>query len=114
MNFPVVVHEIGHAIGFFHEHSRTDRDDYIQVIESNILSGAESQYVRFPPGIATTLNLGYDFASIMHYGPSVFAINPTAETVISRQPNIPLGDAEELSPLDVAKCNRLYNCGMSF
>ena len=35
----VMTHEIGHALGFFHEQSRTDRDDYVKVEWSNIPSG---------------------------------------------------------------------------
>lgn len=34
-----IAHEIMHLLGFFHEHTRQDRDQYITVYEDNILDG---------------------------------------------------------------------------
>ena len=34
-----IVHEIAHSVGFFHEHSRPDRDDYVNVHWGNVESG---------------------------------------------------------------------------
>ena len=38
------VHEIGHAIGLWNEHSRPDRDNYIDILYDNIM---ESQTDNF-------------------------------------------------------------------
>lgn len=34
-----IVHEIAHSLGFFHEHSRPDRDQYVSVLWDNIEGG---------------------------------------------------------------------------
>jgi tolkin protein len=34
-----VVHELGHVVGFWHEHTRPDRDDHVQIVRENIMTG---------------------------------------------------------------------------
>lgn len=37
--FGIVVHELGHVVGFWHEHTRPDRDQHVNIIRENIMSG---------------------------------------------------------------------------
>ena len=46
----------------------------------------------------------------MHYSRDAFT-RDGSDTIQSKDPSIPVGDARELSPLDIAKANALYNCG---
>lgn len=39
--FGIVVHELGHVIGFWHEHTRPDRDDHVSIVRENIQPGRE-------------------------------------------------------------------------
>ena len=97
-------------IGFYHEHNRPDRDEHIEVKYDNIISAYTSEFDRFEPGETNLLGYGYDYASIMHNDRNNFSINGS-DTIESKDPSIPIGGARELSPLDILKTNKLYNCG---
>lgn len=59
------VHEILHALGFYHEHSRDDRDDYLIVKWSNIKLSKRHNFYKHSTGLCTTV---LDTTSIMIYG----------------------------------------------
>ncbi len=66
------IHEIGHTLGFKHEQSRSDRDDYIELdmecIESTFLSWWISKFGNYNTAGTGFETIGpYDFESIMHY-----------------------------------------------
>ena len=43
----VVLHEVLHAAGFWHEQSRMDRDQHVRILWHNIQMGKGDQFGRF-------------------------------------------------------------------
>ena len=60
-------HELGHVLGFFHEHSRWDRDAYLTVHYENIKPGRQGDYDWVPKTNWIVSSTAYDYYSIMHY-----------------------------------------------
>ena len=76
----------------------------------NVYSNIRSAFNKARAGTTNLLGYGYDYASIMHYSADAFSANGL-DTIVAKDSSIPFGDAEELSPLDIAKANALYSCG---
>lgn len=67
----IVEHEIGHAIGFWHEQSRADRDGFVTIITGNIISGLAYNFDKKAVSEVNNYGVAYDYRSVMHYGPTV-------------------------------------------
>uniref|UniRef100_A0A3Q2ED66 Metalloendopeptidase n=1 Tax=Cyprinodon variegatus TaxID=28743 RepID=A0A3Q2ED66_CYPVA len=107
----IVEHEILHALGFYHEQSRYDRDDYVQIVYANIIRGKEHNFRKVSSDKSTTHGTPYDYMSVMHYGKNGFS-NGNGKTIITLDPRFQdvIGQRLEMSPTDVEELNLLYNC----
>ncbi|NWR30752.1 ASTL metalloendopeptidase, partial [Tachuris rubrigastra] len=105
----VIQHELEHALGFLHEHSRSDRDKHVKIMWEYISPPDRSDFKKFEN--SNNLGLPYDYSSVMHYGPYTFT-NTTGKATIVPIPDgsVHIGQRQGLSNLDVAKINKLYNC----
>jgi hypothetical protein len=101
-----VAHELGHAIGLFHEQQRHDRDAMVGVSALAIRDEPQN-YGR----IENELQVGpYDFASLMHYRVNVAAADRRALTRIHPDPALPPEYATATSPSagDLAAVQFMY------
>ncbi len=104
----IVAHEFLHALGFYHEQSRADRDEHVNILWENIKVGRES---NFKKGAAVTASVGpYDVRSIMHYSYRAFSVNGQP-TITSKNPSVPnsaLGQRTMLTEHDIAALQHIY------
>nr|XP_057911992.1 blastula protease 10-like [Doryrhamphus excisus] len=101
-----IVHEVLHALGFYHEHTRPDRMNYITIMSENIMKGRER---NFQMQTGRTFQLPYDLLSIMHYGSNYFTSNGEP-TIKSKVKESGMGQRIMMSPTDVLRVRLLYKC----
>jgi hypothetical protein len=118
----VVCHETMHALGFWHEQSRGDRDTYVTIHPENICSfccnGGSCAY-NFQKESGSGAYGPYDFDSIMHYSkcaflsPSLFC--PGNYTIEVNAPYAAwqdlIGQRNHLSRMDRVSLSFLYALG---
>ncbi|XP_053833771.1 meprin A subunit beta isoform X5 [Vidua macroura] len=109
-----IQHEFLHALGFWHEQSRSDRDDYVTIVWDRIQSGKGHNFNKYNDKTSDFLNVPYDYNSVMHYSKTAFR-NGTEPTIITNIPDFTdvIGQRMDFSEYDLQKLNRLYNCTSS-
>ncbi|XP_011867256.1 PREDICTED: zinc metalloproteinase nas-4-like isoform X1 [Vollenhovia emeryi] len=123
-----VIHELMHAVGFLHEHSRYERDDYVDILWDNISHGHAHNFNKAPPEITHAFGVGYDYGSVMHYSSTAFSKNYQLKTIMPKRQldgsildliggifqgnnEVKLGQREGFSKKDILKIRRMYSCG---
>ncbi|CAK8684128.1 uncharacterized protein LOC143457021 [Clavelina lepadiformis] len=106
-----IIHELMHALGFWHEHSRGDRDEYVIINWGNILADREVNFEKRSTQYWDPLNSPYDYGSVLHYGGYFFSIADDKPTIIDRRTNQPIGwQRDGFSAEDIRQVNRKYKC----
>lgn len=106
-----MVHELLHAVGFYHEHSRSDRDIYIDVFTENAKKDAVPQFEKLKSW-QNLLLTPFDIESVMLYGSHAFARAPGLVTMLAKDGGhlTEVYDKPGLSASDVIRVKKLYNC----
>lgn len=116
----IPVHELLHALGFYHEHTRPDRNTFVTVNCANVQGGCNGTIfpVNFNiPNDASAYG-AYDFDSVMHYGQCAFTTGANCPTDNTRTITVnepwntqwqnAIGQLTRLSVLDQATVSFLY------
>lgn len=122
-------HEIGHALGFMHEHARLVRGEYVSIDEAALVEGCRGRQTAFCGLARTQLSMSdeefpvtdYDLCSIMHYpqvveGRALFSLTPAGQksfrACAGQMPPHDdcrvIGQRCTLSPGDVLAVRRVY------
>jgi hypothetical protein len=106
-NEGIIIHEIGHAIGWIHEHMRPDRDTYIYVNEDVVPQMYKPNFVKYNTQSVNTYNIDYDYTSIMHYGDRSL---PGSITTLDRDYQSKIGQRVGMTFKDIKLANVMYDC----
>lgn len=110
----IVLHELGHVLGLFHEHTREDRDLYVTIKPS--CNGRTSDEFRFNIlqknfTWGNFFNIPYDLDSIMHYQKDSFSYSVYCPTLLPKKKHMRKMGGDVLSKYDILKVKLIYKQG---
>ncbi|XP_057297022.1 blastula protease 10-like [Hydractinia symbiolongicarpus] len=109
----IVMHEMGHSLGFFHEQSRPDRDQYVKILYENIDPNAAFNFNKYNTDRIDSLDTAYDYKSMMHYGGKYFTTDWNKLTIQTLDPAMQdeIGQRNGFSNGDILQFNKMYCSG---
>ena len=107
LGIATIEHEFLHALGVHHEQNRPDRDEYVDILWTNMIpkykfsceKRSSSEVLEYGP---------YDFGSIMHYSDEAFSRNGL-KTIRGKKCSC-FGQRVGMSEADSDKLKHMYSC----
>lgn len=70
-----IVHEFLHALGFYHQQSASNRDEYVRIDFDKIQEGTLHNFNKYGWNVISDFGVAYDYGSVLHYGKTAFSID---------------------------------------
>jgi uncharacterized protein (TIGR02145 family) len=103
-----VIHEICHALGMMHEHSKKGRNNFINIVSANIIEKYAHNFSEFTKSVNTpAAPEAFDYQSIMLYSSTSFSKNNNP-TITKKDGSTWSVQRQFLSTDDIAMINTLY------
>lgn len=116
MHKGTIMHELLHVLGFVHEQTRPDRDNYVKINWDNVAQVNWKNFQSYPTPEVERFGQPYDYKSIMHYDAYAFARDKRVPSIEPLSDDVALQDlgsakrSSSLTDIDVYKLNKYYNC----
>ncbi|EDS34536.1 metalloproteinase [Culex quinquefasciatus] len=118
MNPSTITHELMHAVGFHHEFTRPDRDDWISIdttalaLKRQTPEWIQTNFGKMSTDQADTFGIDYYYGSCMHYSKYAGAWNYSRPVVMNTKPweRNDFGCLNGLTAIDIKAINRAYEC----
>lgn len=129
MGYGTIQHEMIHALGYDHMHSHADRDEFVDIMWSNINPATRDNFEKVNPELFGNFDTKYDLYSVMHYNSMAFSKNKK-KTIVPKDsrylrvmgqrmgisagkrsfwvPFIPINHSQLLG--DAKRINNMYKC----
>uniref|UniRef100_A0A5S6R4V4 Metalloendopeptidase n=1 Tax=Trichuris muris TaxID=70415 RepID=A0A5S6R4V4_TRIMR len=108
----VILHELLHAAGLWHEHNRGNRNKYLNLQLQEVIPRKRIYFTKLDPEFDPFAQLQYDQGSIMHFPTSAWARKKGHASMLPTNPlaSTWLGNGRFVSLDDRYKIKWLYGC----
>ncbi|CAD6999045.1 seminal metalloprotease 1 [Ceratitis capitata] len=105
-----IIHELLHSLGFHHQQSTWNRDEFVIIAEENIKEGKEGNFKKRDATVVSDFDTEYDYGSVLHYSAKAFSKNGEDTIIPLKVTDTVIGQRLGMSRTDIDKLNVMYKC----